>query len=275
MSESAPEILVDHYKLPILQIHADIAKEIQENRCRHYIYKDFHFAMHSNKVNKYLVVFFHGSIPLRDPPTKLPVFRGIEYRHSDKLGSHVDIVSLSDKLLDIFPGMDCGFYMSTPTLDHNTIYKQIIGSILSRKSYTSVIFTGASAGSVPAYVFSSIFNKICFIQNPVINPSLERHRYRNYIMIASIIVGGDDIHNFIKNNPPPLKTICYSNVRDKWATPTHSKPFEESMHEKHPGNLEMQYFIGGEPIGTNTHHCVNLPPGKLLHSLLQEVLDDC
>ena len=85
----------------------------------------------------------------------------------------------------------------------------------------------------------------------------------------------DDIYNFIKNNPPPLKTICYSNVRDTWNGPKHSKPFEESMHEKHPGNLEMQYFIGGEPIGTNTHHQVNLPPGKLLHSLLQEILDDC
>ena len=117
---------MDYYSLQICYI--DNLESVLSNQRSHYIYDDFHFLADLAPTNQNLVVFFHGAIK----NVQRPVFRGIEY---NKELNNADILSLSDKMLDLFPITESAFYLSHDTLDHFSGYKAIIKSVIDKKQY--------------------------------------------------------------------------------------------------------------------------------------------
>lgn len=258
---------MDHYGLPIYNI--DNLESVSSNKRAHYIYDGFHFLADLKHTNKNLVVFFHAAIKYTK---QRPIFRGIEY---NKKLNNSDILSLSDKMQDIFPIEESAFYLSHAALDHFSVYKSIIKNVIDKKQYNRVIFTSSSAGSIAALVFASVFKKACLILNPYMAPNTKW--YSEHISSLNIIHDntdiGSDIYKFMDKYGYPEKCIYYQNSNDKWLNNNFTLPFQKYIEDK--GQFELRIFEGihGPLKDNQTHHNINMPPGETLAGIINGLLE--
>ena len=256
--------MTDSYGLDIRNI--DNLESVERNKRLHYVYDGFHFLADLKETNANLVIFFHGALAWTK---ERPVFRGIEY---NKYLNNCDILSLSDKMSDIFPIERSAFYLSHHSLDHFSGYKAIIQSIIDKKVYSRIIFTSSSAGSIAALVFASIFKKICLILNPRIIP-IERW-YSNHIYPLTIIHNntdiGTDIYKFMDTYGYPEKCIYYQNKNDANTYNTSMLPFQ--TYTENLKEFEIRVFDGDQPNEGKLHHHVNLPPDETLYGIINRML---
>lgn len=258
---------MDHYGLQICNI--DNLDTISDNKRAHYIYDGFHFLADLAPSKNNLVVFFHGAIKYTK---QRPIFRGIEYR--GKLNNS-DILSLSDKMQDIFPIEDSAFYLSHDTLDHFSVYKFIIKSVIDKKQYNKIIFTSSSAGSIAALVFASVFKKTCLILNPYMVSNTKW--YSEHISSLNIIHNdmdiGTDIYKFMDTYGYPESCIYYQNSNDKWLNNKFTLPFQKYIEDKKQFELRIFEGIHGPLKDNQTHHNIITPPGETLAGIINGLLE--
>jgi hypothetical protein len=211
----------------------------------HYQYKDIDFMYapscakssesDESAQKKKLIILFHGAFSSIEGLDQIPVFRGYNYR-----SERASILSLSDKLAEIYFRINQGnrrcWYLSSKLYNFDSIYREIIQSIITHGGYQDCIFSGTSSGGFPAIYFASIFkqkslvsnlpvciNKFCKVDLDLLNETAKSINDQiNYFELDTIF----------EQYGLPSKLIVYSNVNDEYHFKGHIVPFEHKLREK-------------------------------------------
>ena len=238
----------DSYGFPIVSIEA-LAQIAPKARATHYRYNGAHFLYKtasfcaektqsdplnalSNKTDR-LVVVFHGAAA---PTVKRPIFRCYNTPFT------VDLLSISDILMDTNKQLTKTWYSSTAKHDYLAIYKEIIAHFVTL--YPHIVFFGTSAGGLPALYFASIFHKVCLFSNSQLYPV---SYYEVVKEINKILAKEDDQLAHIDIDATmaitvPLHVHMYINKADDHHYTFHATPFLQ-MCERIGYDLRVTQFV--------------------------------
>jgi hypothetical protein len=209
----------------------------------YYNFNGISFLAKIKENNENVCFLFHGLVKSMGRKKRI-IFRGYDYDLDN-----CDVISISDGLLQKYSNYTIGWYLSTTKFELNNIYNNIIKFIIDRKKYKQIFFSGTSAGAFPALYFSSMFNKIALIANPVIYPHLYTLKepptgFDQLLLIVK--TEGDNIKydylNFL-NFYKPKKIILYQNSLDVAIYQDHVLTFIDELKKKNLDNiLELKLF---------------------------------
>ena len=130
-------------------------KEFDNKKYYRYNEIDFYFKGHDESDK--LLVSFHAANAgnAQNIKAPLPIFRGFNWEYN--------VLCISDKLIELYPELSLGWYLSPLESNIMDTYVEIIGLFLD--TYKNVVFTGTSGGGFPSLLFSSYFKKKALIQN--------------------------------------------------------------------------------------------------------------
>jgi hypothetical protein len=240
--------------------------EISKNGNHFYNFRGVNFLCKMKPKNTKIVFIFHGA---RINTDKV-IFRGFDYQIE---GS--DIICISDYLISIYDNYKVNWTLPTKNNNADSIYYEIIGSLLQKK-YDKVIFTGTSSGGYPSIKYACYFNAIAIIANSQIY-------LENYIgyqtlskMIESygdaVIYENKEIEKIIQQYKPK-KIVIYNNKDDS----TYNRdivPLIEFVKKNNITHLFDFYIFlwnGTIPEG-KTHHHIQFPGNKKHLEILKRFL---
>ncbi len=217
----------------------------------HYKFKGINFFVNFKKPKGKLIIIFHGAIK---NTTELPVFRGYNYDFKN-----INILSLSDKLLEIYNSLNIGWFLSSKKYNLDILYLQIIKGVIQQINTDDILFYGSSAGGFPSFYYASLLKQKCLIANS----QMFIEKYTNYDKQINILKNNND--EFIIPNIEqlfllkfiPKKIVMFVNINDTHHYIEHAKPFIKICKE-HKIPIEYNPFNGiltEKDIKNNkTHH---------------------
>jgi predicted esterase YcpF (UPF0227 family) len=239
-----------------------------------YNYKEFNFLTKFRNRNTNLVIFFHGALPAIED--RICCFRGFNYEIEN-----TDIISVSDLLISIYQNFQLSWFFSSAKHNITNIYIEVFDSLLNRKPYNKVIFTGTSGGGYPSLYFSSFYKKTALIANAQIYPE---HYWHYKELITKLTENNDkllyenkEIEKIILNQQPE-KIYLYQNLKDhclKYISNAYYSPFVKFIKDNNLDHiLHLNLFNGIDPPADKTHHNISFPKQETHLSILNKILSD-
>ena len=248
----------------------DLREVDDNNSTTYYRYNDIDFYYKKYDSSDRLLVAFHG----HRGSASIPIFRSYNWNYN--------VLSISDKLLELYPTVGLGWFLSTPTLALKDKYIAILQYFVSK--YQNVIFYGSSGGGFPALLYASYFHKKCFAQSAQLY--LDKYQYiyqvdnEHLTKLIHVLnttrseLGETNAEEIIEHYGLPQYACIYCNERDERHYNVHFNRFKEYIQHK---KLEAKYTFRSftyddDPANPITdHHTIGIPPGTSIYSLINEL----
>jgi hypothetical protein len=255
----------------LTQQNIDNLNDINENNTKiYYKYRliDFYYKKKDNSDK--LLITFHGSNTANTKigrANPIPIFRCYCWNYN--------ILCISDVLLELYPNINLGWYLSPLNTNIKQTYIEIIQFFLNK--YKNVIFYGSSGGGFPSLLFSSYFQKKAFIQNSQIYLNKYFNIFDRILKETNMkITDIDEINGeqIIQNYGLPQHLIFYCNTNDTHNYTKHYLPFLEFINQNNWNkNFTFIHFLGDPPIPPQSDHNVNFPSNSNIFDSINELFD--